>query len=360
MTERTPRKKYTDIINEPNRERNQDLNYKETRSYNYKEKTNIDPNLEGAVGGDLDTTSNNRLLINLNDKDPSENLETEIIDLNKSFSELNISREDLNLENKKEKQIRTPEQTPEQPIQNPFQNLFPQPLQPNNMSQPALGLKQFLSGIQHYKGDEKELDAFINNCDLYWSLAEDNQKNTLLNIIKAKLSGEVLQKIGSLTPLQTWPTLKAALREGIKPLISFAGAQEAIMMNKQIPKETIRQFGTRMKKLLEDLNNTQHILNSTDTVKLALRSQNEKQSIIKYTQNILNPELQRLVSASTKDTLDESIAYAYEKEMWIKSSSLLKCSLCNKNNHLEFECKLEEQKPKETSESQFSNQSKKT
>lgn len=134
------------------------------------------------------------------------------------------------------------------------------------MSQPELGLKQYLSGIQHYKGDEKELDAFINNCDSYWSLAEENQKNTLLNIIKAKLSGEVLQKVGSLTPFLTWPTLRTALREGIKPLISFAGAQEAIMMNKQLPKETIRQFGARMKNLLEDLNNTQHILNSTVAV----------------------------------------------------------------------------------------------
>ena len=70
-----------------------------------------------------------------------------------------------------------------------------------------------------------------------------------------------------------------------------------------------------MKSLLEDINNTKHILEATEDIRLALRYQNEKQSIIKFEQSILNPELQRMVSASNKQTLDECISYAAEKEI---------------------------------------------
>lgn len=72
--------------------------------------------------------------------------------------------------------------------------------------------------------------------------------------MKAKLTGEVLQKIGSVERLTTWTALKTALREKIKPLVSFAGAQEAIINNKQKPTETIRQFGARIKILLKEIN----------------------------------------------------------------------------------------------------------
>lgn len=212
----------------------------------------------------------------------------------------------------------------------------------NPTTTPIIEIKSFLTGISQYKGDEKELEAFINNCDLYVELADATQQPTLLRIIKAKLSGEVLQKIGSVDTFTTWLTLKHALREGIKPLISFAGAQEAVATNKQLPTQNMRQYGAKMKILLEEMNNTQHIVNSVEAVKLALRAQNERQAITKFSQNILNPELQRLVSACNKPTLDETISYAAEKELWIKSSTLLKCSICNKKAHLEFDCKPED------------------
>lgn len=52
--------------------------------------------------------------------------------------------------------------------------------------------------------------------------AEATQQPTLLSVIKAKLSEEVLQNIGSVSTFATWNALKNALREGIKPLVSFA------------------------------------------------------------------------------------------------------------------------------------------
>lgn len=84
-------------MNRELREKNPNINYKETRNYNYK--TNIAPNLEGAVGGNSNAISDNRLLIDLDeDKDPSNKLDTEINILNKSFSELNISGESSHLD----------------------------------------------------------------------------------------------------------------------------------------------------------------------------------------------------------------------------------------------------------------------
>lgn len=148
-------------------------------------------------------------------------------------------------------------------------------------------------------------------------------------------------KIGSVANFNSWVLSKSALRQGIKPLVFFAGAQEAILTHKQEIKDNIRQYGAKMKTLLEEMNNIKHIVDSTEAIQLALRAQNEKQAITKFEQHILNPELQRLASASNKQTLDELISYASEKELWLKSSSLLKCSVCYKNGHLEFECKQE-------------------
>lgn len=213
----------------------------------------------------------------------------------------------------------------------------------SNMAE--IGLKEILIGIKPYKGEETELEAFLNRCDLYVSLTPTALQANLLLIIKANLSGEVLQKIGDVAQYADWNQLKRALRESIKPLFSFAGAQEAILANKQLKTETVRQFGARMKTLLEQINNTKHITDSVTEVKIALRKQNERQAIIKYQQNILNPELQRLLATSTLDTLDELIALAAEKEIWIKSSALMKCSICSKT-HLEFECTFDEKKAK--------------
>ena len=71
--------------------------------------------------------------------------------------------------------------------------------------------------------------------------------------------------------------------------VSFAGAQEAILNNKQLKTEKVRVYGARMKQFLDDMNNTQHILGANEAVKLALRSQNERQAIIKFEQNLINP-----------------------------------------------------------------------
>ena len=150
---------------------------------------------------------------------------------------------------------------------------------------------------------------------MFNELTIGTQKDSLLRIIKAKLTGEVLQKLGPIANFSTWQLLKTGLREAIKPLISFAGAQEAILNNKQLKTEKVRVYGARMKQLLDDMNNTQHILGANEVVKLALRSQNERQAIIKFEQNLINPELQRMSSASQKQTLDEAITCGRKRIM---------------------------------------------
>lgn len=59
--------------------------------------------------------------------------------------------------------------------------------------------------------------------------------------------------------------------------------------------------------------------------------------MIKFQQNIYNTELQRQISNAAKPTLDELIAFAAEREIWLKSSTLLECSVCKKN-HFETDC----------------------
>lgn len=164
----------------------------------------------------------------------------------------------------------------------------------------------------------------------------------------------MLQKIGSVDSFATWAELKDALRQHIRPLSSFSAAQESINTNKQKKTENVRAFGARMKTMLEEVNNTQNILDSTQDVRNALRKQNVTQAITKLQQNVYNTELQRQIASFQATSFDGMLAYAAEREIWLKASSLLKCSIC-KNKHFEFDCTVEEGKNKNSGDSERSN-----
>lgn len=70
--------------------------------------------------------------------------------------------------------------------------------------------------IPFFKGDPKELNGFINTCSMYNQLTPNPLKNTLLTIIKTKITGEALAKIQPIDNYTNWIQLKDALRTRVK------------------------------------------------------------------------------------------------------------------------------------------------
>lgn len=82
--------------------------------------------------------------------------------------------------------------------------------------------KDVITAIPFFSGDIKQLDGFINTCELYHGLVPANHQETVLKIIKAKIIGDAANKIGPFEDeLNTWPLIKE--RNKGKMQASFTG-----------------------------------------------------------------------------------------------------------------------------------------
>lgn len=202
-----------------------------------------------------------------------------------------------------------------------------------------LQAKDVIMGIPVFSGEQKQLDAFLNTCGVYYDMAKDAQKPDILKIIKAKIVGEALSKAGPLNDdLNTWALLKKRLKERIKRPISFEYANEDLNNTIQKKDESIEDYGARMKTKLKRLNDATRPIAANDAEKEVLRKANEKHAISKFEQNIRNQTVRVLVSAAGKTTLDECIAYAMQKELTEKNK-IVKCNICGMSNHDESSCR---------------------
>lgn len=203
-----------------------------------------------------------------------------------------------------------------------------------------LEVKDVIAGIPVFSGDPKKLEGFTNACDIYYSLATEQQKPNVLQIIKAKITGDGLAKAGPFgDELDTWPLLKTRLKSRIKQPISFEYAQQDLSNVFQKRDESIEDYGARVKTKLRNLNEASKKMATTNAEKTILCKANEKQAISKFQQNIRNQTIKVLVSASPCETLDECIAFAMQKELIEKGTNIRSCNFCGMQNHDESSCR---------------------
>lgn len=208
-----------------------------------------------------------------------------------------------------------------------------------NNSKMQVEAKDVIAGIPMFSGDVKLLDGFLNAADLYYSLVEENQKATVLKIIKAKITGEALSKAGPFgDELNTWALLKKRIKEKVKKPISLEYAQEDLNQVFQKKDESIEDYGARVKSKLKKLNEASKPLSDSIEQRKVLQKMNEKQAISKFEQNIRDTTIKVLVSAAGKSTLDECITFAMQKELTEKNKNIKFCTLCGLSDHNEKTC----------------------
>lgn len=200
-------------------------------------------------------------------------------------------------------------------------------------------VKDIISAIPTYSGIKKELDSFINICDLYVELLEAEKQPQLLKIIKAKIIGDALFKITPITDINTWADLKKKLKTKIGKRVSLEFAQEDLNNVTQTKDESIEQFGNKVKTKLRDLNESIKEITENEAEMIILKKVNEKNAISKFEQNLRNNNIKILVSAAGKKSLDDSITYALQKELLEKNKNPDNCAICGLNNHNESTCR---------------------
>lgn len=203
----------------------------------------------------------------------------------------------------------------------------------------AVELKDAILAIPSFSGDKKDLDTFLNTCDLYVELIAAAHMPNLLRIIKSKITGEALSKIAPIADLTTWPLMKTRLKQRIIKKVSFEFAQEDINNLIQNKSETIDQYGTKAKAKLKTLNESLSEITENDQELTILRRVNEKLAISKFQQNLRDNDIRILVSAASKTSLDECISYALQKELLQKTKNKPTCTICGMNNHEESTCR---------------------
>lgn len=78
----------------------------------------------------------------------------------------------------------------------------------------ALNISSILSGIDKFSSNsQEEIKQFIANCDLYYELAENNQKEIVLKVIRTRLVA--VPKLGKIDTL-TWNEIKTKIQNAFK------------------------------------------------------------------------------------------------------------------------------------------------
>lgn len=215
----------------------------------------------------------------------------------------------------------------------------------NLIEKSTMEMKDIVTSIPMFYGDKKYLDSFINTCEVFLTLVAENQKENLLKVIKAKITGEALTKIQPISALITWNDIKTKLKNSIITKVSYEYALEDLNRVNQKSDESVEEFGKRVKTKLRRITETTSTPTTTEAEKKIMRTCMEKLAIGKFTQNLRSNNLRILASASGKTTLDECITFTLEKELLERGKNRPSCGICGLSNHTDSNCRKKTTNP---------------
>lgn len=209
----------------------------------------------------------------------------------------------------------------------------------SEMVNETLQLKDIISAIPVFEGYQRDLDYFISVCTTYNDLVEETQRPMFISIIKSKLKGIALAKMQPVSTLTTWAEVKSRLEEKFKRPNTYENAQLEISNITQARNETVETYGNRLRMALIRLNSAAEGLTNTQEGKKSLRDANEKIAVMRFEQNLLSNDLKMWVGTKYCTTLDAAITHAMQKENHYKSNRKVTCNFCNREGHVEKECR---------------------
>lgn len=165
-------------------------------------------------------------------------------------------------------------------------------------------------------------------------------RDDLLELIETKIIREAFAKIAPMDGYNNWEDLKRKIISLKKPLSSRA-AKIRLKAVYQKSAESISDYGARVAKLLEEINDVVEASEEVPTTMKKLLQQNEALAIEMFVENILWEPLCLAVSGAKHKTLREAIEYAIKKEYAKKHSNIPIWTYfqCKRRGHTEENCR---------------------
>lgn len=215
-----------------------------------------------------------------------------------------------------------------------------EPLERFEMAEAKLTYRDAVMYLKEFSGNDLERASFIAQCDLYMRKVDPAIRDDLLELIKTKIVREAHAKIAPMDSHATWEDLKRKILSLKKP-VSMRAAKIKLKAVYQNTAESISDYGARVSKLLEEINDAAEASEETPAALRKMLQQNESLAIDMFVENILWEPLCLAVSGAKHATLGEAIDYAIQKEYAKKHSNVPVCTYyqCKRRGHTEENCK---------------------
>lgn len=215
------------------------------------------------------------------------------------------------------------------------------------MANPGITLRDVLAyKIKFFDGVEKELDGFINTCQMYDGMTPQEFKPSLLTLVKARITGEALSKIQPIEGYDNLQNLLLNLKNAIRKPLSYELASERLNNVFQKPDETVDKYAHNIREALQKLNESSSKVSDNVEERSVFRKAHERLAVAKFIQNLHSSEIRIAVAAANKKTLEECVTYALERELTEKTAILRMCSHCSSTEHKVENCTLKKDKEK--------------
>jgi len=231
-------------------------------------------------------------------------------------------------------------------IQNQFNNIMALP------TSTTLSLETAIKLIPHFNGENvQEVYPFINACNFVMQNVEETIQPVLLQVIITKLAGKAYA-ITQHREISTWGILRDYLEGTFCATRTPGYLQLELTTTKFQQGETIREYSTRVEKLLHELCNVSTKDKATNDAK-AIHNYIKETTLTTYIEG-LPSTIRGVVKSKNHPTLEEAIKDSLEEEKIYQSNKgtqrLLNhkpnninsgkyCKNCRKTNHNTNECR---------------------
>jgi uncharacterized protein (UPF0212 family) len=200
--------------------------------------------------------------------------------------------------------------------------------------------------INRYDGNKSNLHVFLDNCNNAYSLLNPNFRLAFVSIALSKIDGNLRSTLLNRS-FNSWIDLKNHLLETYSEKRTFAQWQLELNSCKQGHNENVLNYSNRIEncyiKLIKSLDQ-----NLTKEAREANVELLKRQALNIFISG-LNPQLHILLKSQKPNNFEEAISVAISEEQEIKSrhemtskryeNNIKRCSKCNMNGHLAFQCR---------------------
>ena len=216
-----------------------------------------------------------------------------------------------------------------------------------------ISVGEALKLVTPFKGDKKEVLAFIANVDTAFEVIDPRNASTLFKFVLTRVSGEPRTAIAHRN-LENWEELKEFFKNTYteKRTLDFHANQ--LFSTKQSKVETVSEWIQRVQKLGSKFREAA-LRDCESDERAGILTLADKLRNICFVQGLYSDRIQTIVRSRNHSTFDEIAETALEEESAIFSKTerykninsnpeSLKCSNCHKLGHVASRCYLKERK----------------